>query len=108
MKFDMQSMLEKAQQMQQEMERVKREIASKKVTEESGGGMVQVTVNGSFEILSIKISKEVVNQNDIEMLEDLILAAVNKAIHSTQDLASEEMKKVTGMIPNIPGFNFNI
>lgn len=108
MKFDMQSMLEKAQQMQNEMERIKNEISLKKVTEESGGGMVKVTVNGSFELLSIEISKDIVNKEDTEMLEDLIVAAVNKAIRSAQEMASEEMKKVTGMLPNIPGFNFNI
>ncbi len=101
----MQSMLQQAQKVQEEMERVKKEIKNKTVTEGAGGGMVTVTMNGATEIIKIKISKEIVDPSDIEMLEDLIVAAVNKASQSAQQMAEEEMGKVTGMLPNIPGLN---
>lgn len=108
MKFDVQSMLEQVQKVQAEMERVKSEIAQKVVEAESGGGLVRVTMTGNNEVVSIKISKEIIDSNDIEMLEDLIVAAVNKASKAATEMANEHMKALTGMIPNIPGLNFNI
>jgi nucleoid-associated protein EbfC len=107
MKFDIQNMLAQAQKLQQEMERVKGEIRNKTVEVESGGGMVYVKMNGANELLSMKIAKEIINPDDPEMLEDLIVAAVNKAVKASADLASEEMSKVGGMLPNIPGLNLN-
>ncbi len=108
MKFSMQNIMEQAQKMQQEMERVKEEINKKTVTAESGGGMVRVTLTGNNNVVEVKIAKEIVDPNDIEMLEDLILAAFNKALNDSAEMVKEEMSKVTGMMPNIPGMNFNM
>lgn len=108
MKFDMQNLMEQAKKMQQEMERVKEEVNMKTLTAESGGGMVKVTITGNNKVLGVKIAKEIVDPNDIEMLEDLIVAAFNKALYDTAEMVKEEMSKVTGMMPNIPGMNFNL
>lgn len=97
--------MQQAQKMQEEMERVKREIALKQVDAESGGGMVKVVMNGEQKVVSIKIAKEIVDPNDIEMLEDLVVAAVNKAWDKSTEMAKDEMNKLGGMLPNIPGFN---
>ena len=108
MKFNMQEMLEKAQKMQQEMERIKRQVAELTVTEESGGGMVKVTMSGNYNINKITISPEIVNPDDIEMLEDLVVAAVNKASKAAQDLVANEMNKVSSFLPEIPGLNLEL
>jgi DNA-binding YbaB/EbfC family protein len=105
MKFNINQMMQQAQKMQEEMERVKREIALKQVDAESGGGMVKVVMNGEQKVVSIKIAKEIVDPNDIEMLEDLVVAAVNKAWDKSTEMAKDEMNKLGGMLPNIPGFN---
>jgi nucleoid-associated protein EbfC len=104
----MQSMLQQAQKMQEEMEKMKHELSKKIVTADAGGGMVTVTMTGGNELKSVKISKEVVDQNDVEMLEDLIVAAVNKATKAANEMINEEMGKVTSMLPNIPGLNLNL
>jgi DNA-binding YbaB/EbfC family protein len=104
MKGGMQGMLKQVQKMQAEMEKVQEELANKTVTEESGGGMVKATCNGKKEIISITIDDEIINSGDKEMLEDLVVAAVNKALESAGKMAEEEMGNITrGMIP--PGFN---
>lgn len=107
MKGGMQGMMKQMQKMQQEMEKVQNELADKTVTEESGGGMVKATANGKKEIVSIEIDDEIAKSDDKEMLEDLVVAAVNKALEDAGKMAEEEMNKVTkGMIPpgmNIPG-----
>lgn len=108
MKFDIQSLMQQAQKMQDEMERTKRELSGKFVSAESGGGMVRVKISGSNELVELKISKEIVNPDDIEMLEDLVLAAVNIGLKKAQGLINEETGKVANMLPNIPGMNFNL
>jgi hypothetical protein len=100
-------MLKQIQKMQEKMAQVQEGLEAKTVVGESGGGMVKVTANGKQRITRIQIEKEVVNPDDVEMLEDLLLAAANKAVEESQRIAQEEMARVTqGMIPpglNIPG-----
>ena len=107
MKGGMQGMMKQIQKMQADMEKVQQELANKTVTEESGGGMVKATVNGKKELISLEIDDEIANGGDKEMLEDLVVAAVNKAIEAAGKLAEDEIGSVTrGMIPpgmNIPG-----
>ncbi|HOI30262.1 MAG TPA: YbaB/EbfC family nucleoid-associated protein [Melioribacteraceae bacterium] len=104
MNLNMQGMLKQIQKMQADMAKVQSELENKTVTEESGGGMVKVTANGKKELVSINIDDEVLKGGDKEMIEDLVVAAVNKALASAGKLAEEEMASVTkGMLP--PGFN---
>jgi len=103
---NMSGMMKQIQEMQQRVAKVQEELEGKTITGESGGGMVKVTVNGKQELVSLKIDKEVVNPEEMDMLEDLILAAANKALENAGRMAKEEMSKVTsGMLPNIPGLN---
>ncbi|HUI66115.1 MAG TPA: YbaB/EbfC family nucleoid-associated protein [Bacteroidota bacterium] len=103
---NMQGMMKQIQKMQEKMARIQEELEAKTVVGESGGGMVKVTANGKQRLISIRIDKEVVNPADIEMLEDLVLAAANKALEDAGKMAQEEMAKATsGLMPNIPGLN---
>lgn len=95
-------MMKQAQKMQQEMGRIQEEAKKKTVEASAGGGMVVVTASGAMEIVSIKIEKDVVNPDDIEMLQDLILAACNEALRRAQKMVNDEMGKLTGGM-NIPG-----
>jgi DNA-binding YbaB/EbfC family protein len=98
------AVVKQAQKLQARLMQVQEELERKTVEAVAGGGMVTAVANGKQEILSIKIEPEVVDPNDIEMLEDLIVAAVNLARERAQQLADEEMKKATsGMIPQLPG-----
>ncbi len=94
--------LKQAQQMHSKIAQLQEEMAGKTVEASSGGGMVNVVINGKQEIISIRIDPEVVSRDDVEMLQDLIAAAVNEAIRKSQEMMTEEMKKVTGGL-NIPG-----
>ncbi|MBE9542665.1 MAG: YbaB/EbfC family nucleoid-associated protein [Proteobacteria bacterium] len=99
---NMGNLLKKAQQLQEKMAKLQEELSEKTIETSAGGGMVTVIATGKQEIASIKIDPEVVNQEDIEMLEDLILAAVNDALFQAKQMVSEEMSKLTGGV-NIPG-----
>ena len=107
MKGGMQGMLKQVQKMQAEMQKVQGELGNLTVSEEAGGGMIKATANGNREIISVEIDQQVIDKDDKEILEDLVVAAVNKALASAGKLAEEEMAKVTkGMVPpgmNIPG-----
>jgi len=96
------NILKQAQQMQARISQLQEEMAGKSVEAASGGGMVKIVMNGRQEILSVRIDPEVVNREEIEMLQDLIAAAVNEAIRKSQEMMQEEMKKITGGL-NIPG-----
>ena len=96
------NVVKQAQKMQEEMERVQAEMEDKTVEATSGGGAVTVTANGKKEILSLKISPDAVDPEDVETLEDLIMVAVNDAITQADDKMAEGMSAVTGGI-NIPG-----
>lgn len=103
---NMMGMMKQIQKMQEKMAEVQQELESKTVVAEAGGGMVQVTANGRQQIVKIYVDKEVVNPDDVQSLEDLIVAATNKALEEAAKLAHDEMAKVTsGMLPNIPGLN---
>ncbi len=108
MKGGMQGMLKQVQKMQEEMQKVQNQLGNLTVSEEAGGGMIKATANGNKDIIAIEIDPQVIKPEEKEILEDLVVAAVNKALQSASKLAEEEMAKVTkGMIPpglNIPGF----
>lgn len=95
-------MMRQAQKLQEEMQRMQEDAKTKTVEASAGGGMVTVVANGGGEIVSIKIEKDVVNPDDVEMLQDLILAAVNEALRRAQQMVNEEMSKLT-MGLQIPG-----
>jgi len=96
------NILNQAKMMQNKLAQIQEEMGTKTVEASSGGGMVSVTANGRQEILAIKIEPEVVNPDDLEMLQDLIQAAVNDALRKAQDMVSQEMAKITGGL-KIPG-----
>ena len=95
-------MMRQAKKMQQEMGKIQEESRKKTVEASAGGGMVTVTANGAIEIIAIKIDREVVNPDDIEMLQDLIVAATNEALRQAQKMLGDEMGKITGGL-NLPG-----
>jgi DNA-binding YbaB/EbfC family protein len=96
------SIMKQAQKMQAQIAKVQEELAHRNVEASAGGGMVTVVVNGKQEIMSVKIEPEVFEAKDIEMLQDLVVAAVNEAVRKSQEMVSEEMRKITGGL-QIPG-----
>ncbi len=99
------NLLKQAQQIQTRIAKLQEEMAAKTVEASSGGGMVAVVMNGKQEIVSLRIDPEVVNRDDVEMLQDLILAAVNDALNRAKEMTNEEMGKLTKgiTIPGLPG-----
>ena len=95
-------MLKRVQQLQEDMANPQAELESKEYDVSSGGGMVNIRINGKKEILSVKIDPTVVTPDDVEMLEDLLAAAVNEAIRLVEDTNEQEMSKLTGGL-NLPG-----
>ncbi len=103
-KMGMGDILKQAQKMQEKMQQVQDELGNLQVEGSAGGGMVTAVANGKQELLEVHIDKQVVDPEDIEMLEDLVVAAVNQALEKAQELANEEMGKVAGgMLGNLPG-----
>ena len=99
---NMQSMLKQAQKMQEDMAAMQEELEAREYDVSAGGGVVNVKINGKKELLSVKISPEVVDPDDIETLEDLIVAAVNEAVKKVETVSTEEMQKITGSM-GLPG-----
>jgi DNA-binding YbaB/EbfC family protein len=96
------NMMKQAQKLQSKIFKLQEELADRTVETTVGGGMVKAVANGKQELLSIKIDPEVVDPNDVQMLEDLIVAAVNEVLKKSQEMVSEEMTKLTGGF-KIPG-----
>ena len=96
------NMMKQAQKLQSKMLRMQEELAAKTIETSAGGGMITVVANGAQQIVSIKIEKEVVDPDDVDMLQDLVLAAVNDALVKSQEMVSGEMGKLTGGM-KIPG-----
>lgn len=102
MQGQMKNLMKQAQQMQAKLAKVQEELKQREVEASSGGGMVTAVVNGAQEVLSIKIEREIVNPDDIDMLQDLVRAAVNEALKKSREMMSQEMGKITGGL-GIPG-----
>lgn len=100
--MDMKFLMKQAQNMQKKMEAMKQELAQKEIRVTSGGGMVELVINGQQEIKEIHIEPDIIDAEDKEMLEDLVLAAVNEGIRQSKEMVNEEMSKLTGGI-NLPG-----
>ena len=104
--FDMNKMMEKVKEVQEKMKAAQENLGSVTVTGESGAGLVKAVVNGKKQIVDLEIDPELIKPDDKEMMQDLIIAAVNKALVEIDEQIKEEMKKSTdGMLPNIPGFD---
>ncbi|CAI4030013.1 MAG TPA: YbaB/EbfC family nucleoid-associated protein [Nitrospiraceae bacterium] len=99
---NMASLMKQAQAMQEQMTKIQEEAASKQVTGTAGGGIVTVTVTGGMQVVSVKIDPEVVKSGDVEMLQDLTVAATNEALRNAREMMANELKSLTGGL-NIPG-----
>ncbi|MBW1645982.1 MAG: YbaB/EbfC family nucleoid-associated protein [Deltaproteobacteria bacterium] len=99
------NLIKQAQQMQAKMAKIQEEVGARTVEASAGGGMVTVVANGKQEIISINIEPEVVDPDDVEMLQDLVVAAVNKALQEAGEMMAAEMSKITGGL-KIPGMSF--
>ena len=105
--FDFKNLMGKVKEMQEKMQAAQENLVNIKASAESGAGMVKATVNGKKELISLEIDNDLVKPEDVDVMKDLIVAAVNKAIKDVDVLAKEELKKSTeGVMPNIPGLDF--
>ena len=93
---NMNNLMKQAQKMQRQMEENQKALEEKEFTATAGGGAVEVTISGKREVTKVKLAEEVVDPDDIEMLEDLVVAAVNEAIRQIEELSQESMAKITG------------
>ena len=103
--MNMQQMMKQARKMQEQLAAAQENSAQSTVDASAGGGMVKVTVNGQMQITSLKIDPEALDPEDVEMLEDMVTAAVNEALRGVGDLANRQMGAITGGL-NIPGMPF--
>lgn len=102
--MDINSIMQQAQQMQSKMAEIQQQLASKKIVGTAGGGMVNVTVNGKGDVLSISIEETLLSKDEQEMLQDLIVAATNDGLRKAKELGKQEMQQLTGGM-NIPGLS---
>lgn len=100
---NMNNLMKQAQKMQRQMEETTKALEEKEVTAAAGGGAVEVTVSGKKEVVKIKLKEEVVDPDDIEMLEDLIIAATNEALRKMEEVSQDEMSKITGGLGGMGG-----
>lgn len=103
---NMNNLMKQAQKMQKQMEETTKELEEKEVTAAAGGGAVEVTVSGKKEVVKVKLQEEVVDPDDIEMLEDLIMAATNEALRQVDEMTQSSMAKITGGFGGMGGFPF--
>lgn len=103
--MNMQQMMKRARKMQEQMAVMQENLSKTTVDASAGGGMVKVTVNGDMQITSLKLDPEAIDPEDVEMLEDMIIAAVNEAVRGVAEVANKQMGSITGGL-NIPGMPF--
>ena len=101
---NMNNLMKQAQKMQRQMEESQKELETKEVTGTAGGGAVKVTVSGKKEVTKVELNEEVVDPEDIEMLQDLIMAATNEALRQIDEISQAEMSKLTGGLGGLGGF----
>ena len=97
------NVMKQAQKMQKQMEEATKELQEKEVTSSAGGGVVEVTVSGNREVTKVKIDPEAVDPDDVEMLEDLIMAATNEALRQIEEISAQSMSKITGGLGGMGG-----
>lgn len=100
---NMNNIMKQAQKMQRQMEDATKELQEKEVTATAGGGVVEVTVSGKREVTKVKIDPEAVDPDDVEMLEDLIMAATNEALREIEEISTQSMSKITGGLGGMGG-----
>ena len=103
---NMNNLMKQAQKMQRQMEEATKELEENEVSASAGGGAVEVTVSGKKEVVKVKLAEEVVDPDDIEMLEDLIVAATNEALRKMEEISQQSMSKITGGMGMGGGFPF--
>ena len=106
MPSNMNNLMKQAQKMQKQMEETTKELEEKQVTASAGGGAVEVTVSGKKEVVKVKLDKDAVDPDDVEMLEDLIMAATNEALRKMEEISQAQMSKITGGMGMGGGFPF--